>query len=121
MGNQQSLFKLFDELQRKCKVPQDIGEPLDVCLHEGLLYSISNRRLFVLLMYQAVHREIPVKAQCILRSKEWANGKFGRALTSMNEGLGVDSHPGSLQEALHHSRPIFDSARAANELLEELL
>ena len=66
--NQLSLFKFFDELQREAIKPEEL-EPLDVCVHHGCAFSISNRRLFVLRMYQAVHRDRIVHATCVLRQK----------------------------------------------------
>eukprot|EP00927_Polykrikos_kofoidii_P047846 TRINITY_DN42129_c0_g1_i1.p1 TRINITY_DN42129_c0_g1~~TRINITY_DN42129_c0_g1_i1.p1 ORF type:complete len:493 (-),score=26.26 TRINITY_DN42129_c0_g1_i1:47-1462(-) len=120
--NQLSIFKTFDEFQRGVKTPQQLEEPLDVCVHEGKLFSLSNRRLFTLLMYQAVNRDREVLAPCIMRSKTWSQGKFNEAFTTQNDGLGIRAHSwGRVQEALHCSRPLFDSGRSTLQVLEELL
>eukprot|EP00928_Gymnodinium_smaydae_P074630 TRINITY_DN57660_c0_g1_i1.p1 TRINITY_DN57660_c0_g1~~TRINITY_DN57660_c0_g1_i1.p1 ORF type:complete len:642 (-),score=77.46 TRINITY_DN57660_c0_g1_i1:117-2042(-) len=120
--NQHSMFKTFDELQREVLAPDELAEPLDICLHEGKLYSMSNRRLFVLLMYQAVHRNRVVSAPCILRRTSWNSGKFWKALTTDNDGLAIDAYKTvGLQQALHLRRPLFDSGSSAMSLLVELL
>lgn len=124
--NQTSVFKTFCELQQSsvagCPLSV-IREPLDVCIDNGLIYSLSNRRLFVLLMHQAVHRDFDVRAPCIVRSREWNHWKLQRALTTENDGLGVlvHQHGADIKEALHHGRPIFDSGKTAHAILSELL
>ena len=74
--NQQSIFKTSDELQRGTITACELEEPLDVCVHDGNLYGMSNRRLFVLLMYQAVRHDWPVSAPYILRTKDWRSNAF---------------------------------------------
>jgi hypothetical protein len=121
--NQSSIYKTFDDLQRNKMAPSDLDEPLDVCYDDGKLWSISNRRLMVLLMYQSLHRDRVVEAKCHIRDISWANYKFRKALTTKNKGLGIDPHsePGTLNNALHSKRPLFDAGTTANTLLTELL
>ena len=119
--NQLSLFKFFDELQREAIKPEEL-EPLDVCVHHGCAFNISNRRLFVLQMYQAVHRDRVVHATCVLRQKSWNNYEVNKALATKNTRKPIDAHTaGGLQESLHRKRPIFDSGKTAPMLLEEFL
>ena len=44
MGLVRSMFKTFDQLQREVLTTSGLEEPLDVCLHNGKLYCMSNRR-----------------------------------------------------------------------------
>ena len=60
----ESIFKLVDQLQRGDIRASDINEPLDVAQHDGMFCSISNRRLTALMMYQALHRDVEVKLWC---------------------------------------------------------
>ena len=91
-------------------------------MHDGNLYSMSNRRLFVLLMHQAVHRDWAVSAPCILRTKACRSNKFKKAVTTRSAGLGIDAQETrGLKEALHNKRPIFDTGWSAMSLLSGLL
>ena len=56
-----SIYKLFDQLQRGEKTADDIAEPLDIVDFRGaderrVFYSLSNRRIMALSMYQSLHR-----------------------------------------------------------------
>ena len=64
---QTSMYKPFDELQRGVLLPDELEESLDVGVHNGCLHSVSNRRLFVLLLYQVVHRDRVIEAPCCCR------------------------------------------------------
>ena len=46
--NEESVLKLFDQLQRGTEDPGDINECLDVAPHHGKLYSLSTKRLAAL-------------------------------------------------------------------------
>ena len=94
-----SIFKLVDQLQRGLKTPGDTNEPLDVAQHKENFCSISNRRLTALMMYQALPRDFAVKAWCTIRSSD--TQKFEEANSTENEGLGIDD-----REA-HFGAPLF--------------
>ena len=87
----QATCKTFDGNQRGVTQPDDLREPLDVSLHGGNYYSMSNRRLLVLLMYQAIRRDRAIEAPCVLRDQKWNGGKFKKADTTRNNGLGIDA------------------------------
>ena len=60
--------------------PSDLPA-LDVCVDaHGRWWSMSNRRLLVLRMYQAVHMDRVVYARCKLRSN--THGKMGNLLAA---------------------------------------
>lgn len=90
--NQMSIFKTFDKLQRGITRPQDLEEPLEVCMHGGTLYTLSNKALFALLMYQAVNRHLVVQASCILRPPVCTSGKHEETQNTKHYGLGITSH-----------------------------
>uniref|UniRef100_A0A0G4HGM9 Uncharacterized protein n=1 Tax=Chromera velia CCMP2878 TaxID=1169474 RepID=A0A0G4HGM9_9ALVE len=121
--NQESMYKTFDQLQRGTLLPDDLDEPLDVCYEDGILWSISNRRLFVLLMHQSVHRDKTVYAPCVLRTRTWKSSKFLQAKTTRNRGLGISPKEGGLnvQQPQHRSAPIFDRGTSAFRTLKALL
>merc|ERR1712202_33447 len=103
------MYKTFDDLQRGKLAPAGLEEPLDVCLYEGELYSMSNRRLVVLLMYQALHLDRSIMAPCVLRDTVWKNNKFQRALTTRNNGLGIDAPKSKKGGARHKKSLLFDT------------
>ena len=95
---------------------------LDVCIVDGKVWSLSNRRLMVLLMYQAVHRDECIKARCVVRSRTWKNNRFRRSKTTITDGLSIGSNPrADDKEALHSNRPISSPAVTALRVVEELL
>merc|ERR1740121_1125150 len=58
----------------------------------------------------------------MLRSKSWENGKFWKAYTSMNAGLGIGpQRSASIQEAQKSKLPRADSGKHAMQLLDEIL
>ena len=124
-ANKGSMYKLLDQLQRS-ELTAETLEPMDVVYHEGNLWSMSNRRLAVLLQYQALHRDRVVSARCVRRSTDWKNGKFYQSKTTNNGGLGIDAHAslGSVSgDSLHttHNLPLFDPGLSAWKLLNEVL
>ena len=89
-----SVYETLEQLEQGELEPSDLPA-LDVCVHGGKWWSMSNRRLRVLRMYQSVHMDKVVYATCKLRSTEirsaqWQEKKFARSFTTLNEGLGVD-------------------------------
>jgi len=118
--NQKSIYKLFDDLQRGVKEPKDVDEPLDIVVRDGKVWSLSNRRLMTLRMYQSLHLDQAVYAPCIARGEDWKGGKFFAAKTTKNDGLGIDAGSAS-SASLHGLRPLFNPGRASWELLRELL
>ncbi len=81
LQNKKSIYEVFDSLQRgKMRIESDPLFVFDVVWKNGVYYSINNRRLFVALMYQGVHRNVCIKVQCRIRSEGFDYGKFGRAL-----------------------------------------
>ena len=104
--NGDSVFKLLDDLHRGHRQLQDL-EPLDACYYEGKLWSMSNRRLVVLLWYQSMHRDKTILAPCHLRHPNWKNRKLSNAMTTNNEGLGIEGGRGR-QTSLHRGRALFN-------------
>merc|ERR1712086_410600 len=80
----ESIFKLVDQLQRSVKSVGDINEPLDVAQHDGKFCSLSNRRLTALMMFQSLHRDITVKAWCRICSDD--TQKFEEANSTSTDG-----------------------------------
>ena len=124
-ANKGSMYKLLDQLQR-CEVTAEELEPMDVVWDGGNLWSMSNRRLAVLLQYQALHRDRAVSARCVRRSPDWKSGKFFKSKTTNNGGLGIDAHTslGSVSgESLHttHNLPLFDPGLSAWKLLIDVM
>ena len=59
-----------------------------------------------------------------MRSLEWKNRKFDSAMTTENDGLGVDPHDPQdflSNQSKHKKMPLFDRATCAYELVQELL
>lgn len=104
----ESIFKLVDQLQRGEKSPVETREPLDVAQHQGCFCSLSNRRLTALMMYQGLHRDRVVKAWCRICSND--TEKFEEANSTKNEGLGIETRDGDSQ---HFGAPLFQRGEAA--------
>ena len=103
--DEESTFKLVGQLQRGEKAPSGIHEPLDVAPHQGMYCSLSNRRLTALMMYQALHRDVCVKAWCRICNDD--TEKFEEASITRNTGLGVDTRDG---DSTHFGAPLFQRA-----------
>ena len=101
--NGKSMYMTLDQLERGIISPRDLP-PLDICLHEGKYYSISNRRLKVLKWYDK-----NVMAPCIVRTKKWRNNKFKKALTSKcgGEGIRPKQSKGFKNHATHNGTELF--------------
>jgi hypothetical protein len=72
-----------------------------------------------------LHLDRVIEAPCRvldLADSKHAN-KFRKAKTTINNGLGIDptAAPRRINEALHRKVPVFNNARAAFKLIEELL
>lgn len=130
--NQCSIYKTLDDMQRGRLSPENLNEPLDVCLVAGRLYSLSNRRLLTCRMFQSLHLDRAVQVPCVMRSEVWNGGKFRRAFTTKNEGLGVEAcerargkkatlDSEQRQHSLHGGRSVFRPAEAAMQVLSDLL
>lgn len=76
-------------------------KPLDVVQHQGKFCSQSNRRLTALMMYQALHRDVVVKAGCRMCSSD--TEMFEEANDTTNDGLGVHTRDG---ESRHWGAPL---------------
>merc|ERR1712137_361048 len=100
-----SIYKLVDQLQRGIKVPSDINEQLVVVQHNGHFRSLSNRRLTALLMYQSLHRDMTVKAWCKIDSHDtqW----FDKANNTTSDGLDIWVCEGENNESKHFGAPLF--------------
>lgn len=96
------MFKLVDQLQHGIKQPVDISEPLQVALFDGKMYSLSNRRLAALMMYQALHRDVMVKASCIICNFD--TEKFEQRYSTQNQGLGIGTNKADSE---HFGHPLF--------------
>ena len=103
-----SMYMTLDQLERRIISPRDLP-PLDICLHEGEYYSISNRRLTVLKWYAATQEDKNVMAPCIVRTKKWRNNKFKKALTSKcgGEGIRPKQSKGFKNHATHNGTELF--------------
>jgi hypothetical protein len=88
-GSGASIYETLEQLQLGKLHPFDLP-PLDVCEHNGKWWSMSNRRLYVLLLYQAVRPDRVVYVMCTFRWKDWKKGKFLKKLsTTAAMGLGL--------------------------------
>ena len=103
-----SLYMTLDHLERRKISPRNLP-PLDICLHEGKYYSISNRRLKVLIWYASTQEDKNVMAPCIVRTKKWRNNKFQKALTSKcgGEGIRPKQSKGFKNHATHNGTELF--------------
>jgi len=109
----QSVYETVDQLWQGALRPEDI-EPLVVVLHSGKLWSLSNRRLAALKMYQAWVGHKLIWIRCIVRDPH--HPKFDSAMpthipipmqipsvtTADNDGKGIlpnttDGHPSRAQ------------------------
>ena len=113
--DEESIFKLVDKLQRGERAPGGIHEPLDVAPHQGMYCSLSNRRLTALMMYQALHRDVCVKAWCRICNDD--TEKFEEANSTRNRGLGVDTRDG---DSTHVGAPLFLRAEYVLHELNDL-
>ena len=76
---------------------------------DGKLWSLNNRRLAVLKMYQGLSQDQTVWATCILRPP--SHQKFAHAKTTQNDGLSVklrDGQDGHVQTAYHLEASAFN-------------
>ena len=101
-----SILKLVDQLQRGVKVAGDINEPLDVAQHNERFYSLSNRRLTALMMFQSLNRDITVKAWCKVCSSD--TQKFEEANSTSTDGLTIKVRGGESQHTTYkeHVQPL---------------
>mmetsp|Transcript_105727 Transcript_105727/g.299054 ORF Transcript_105727/g.299054 Transcript_105727/m.299054 type:complete len:94 (-) Transcript_105727:224-505(-) len=80
----ESISKPADLFQRGQKHPADIHRPLLVARRGGRLWSLSNRRLASLMIFQALHRDRCMKAWCTIVSDD--TERFDLACTTTSEG-----------------------------------
>ena len=122
-GNEvdESIYKMVNRLIRGTMTPKDIAEPLEIVDFRGAdgrreIYSLSNRRLTALRMYQALCEDHLVEAFCVVRSRdnEKFNEKFVRSCTTTNGGLGIHPRDGI---SLNFGAPLFERG---NVVLHEL-
>lgn len=111
-----SVFKLVDQLQRGEKRAVDIDKPLDIVQYHGHFYSLSNRRLTALMMFQNLHRDRAVKAWCRICSSD--TEEFETKHQTSNDGLGIDVRPG---ESQHFGAPLFQRGEYAMHELDQLV
>ena len=104
-----SVFKLVDQLLRGTRAPSDIRKRLDVAHYSGQLRSLSNRRLSALMMYQALHRDRTVRVWCRICNSD--TERFERANDTTTEGWA------SRPETQHFGAPLF---RRGEYVLHEL-
>jgi len=89
--------------------PEDLDEPLDVCVFDGQLWSLSNRRLAALMMFQSLVPQKVVRAQGRLCSAfSW---RFYGAWQTTTAGLAVAPFRG---ESLHLGAPLFGAGAAGS-------
>lgn len=126
-GNEKSLYLLFHEFQKGLREPDDLDEPLEVIdTGDGKFWSLSNRRLVSLLMYQALHEDKDIHTRINLRHIRTLRGKelqkFKGSKTTKNDGFGIDWGNRSREkvEPTHRNMPIFDSNKCAHLKLTEL-
>jgi hypothetical protein len=111
----ESIFKLVDQMERGIKAAGDINEPLDVAQHDGKLCSLSNRRLTALMMFQSLHRDIVVKAWCKICSDD--TQKFEEANSTSSDGLAIEVREG---ESQHFGAPLFQRGEYAMHELQRV-
>ncbi|CAK0839668.1 unnamed protein product, partial [Prorocentrum cordatum] len=108
-----SVYELLHQLLTGEVKPQNIT-PLTVVLDGDRLYSISNRRLTALKMFQAVHAHEVVRVNCSLYDAQDTEirAKYREAKTTtkhFGDGVGVRLY--RAQEAYHMGAPLFRSER----------
>jgi len=111
----ESILKLFDQLQRGNKQASQINAPLDVAQYSGKLCSLSNRRLTALMMYQGLHRDACVKAWCKIVS--CGTEKFDDANSTQTDGLSIRVRNG---ESQHFGAPLFQRGEYALSQLADV-
>ena len=89
LGDRISIYQTLDELWRGRVKPEDMP-PLEVVLCDGKLWSINNRRLADLKMFQAVSQHETVWVSCVLRPPN--HPKFRSSKTTKTDGLSVGLH-----------------------------
>ena len=80
-----SVYETTNQLWRGEITTRDIT-PLEAVYYDGKLWSLSNRRLAALKMYQALSHDV-IWVRCVLRNEQCQ--KFDRASTTLNDGLGI--------------------------------
>eukprot|EP00747_Dinoflagellata_sp_TGD_P169990 gnl/TRDRNA2_/TRDRNA2_200374_c0_seq1.p1 gnl/TRDRNA2_/TRDRNA2_200374_c0~~gnl/TRDRNA2_/TRDRNA2_200374_c0_seq1.p1 ORF type:complete len:770 (+),score=171.24 gnl/TRDRNA2_/TRDRNA2_200374_c0_seq1:50-2311(+) len=111
-----SIFKLVDQLQRGEKAPTDINRQLDVVQYDGSFCCLSNRRLTALMMHQSLHRDRTVKAWCRVCSSD--SEKFREMHSTTNDGLGIETREGQSQ---HFGAPLFKRGEYVLHELDRLV
>ena len=115
-----SIYKLVDQLLRGTTTPNDIEEPLEIVDFRGAdgrreIYSLSNRRLTALHMYQALRGNEMVEAFCVVRSQD--SEKFNRSWTTTTGGLTIQPRDGI---SLNFGAPLFQRGDAVLHELQNL-
>ena len=115
-----SIYKLVDQLLRGTTTPTDIEEPLEIVDFRGAdgrreIYSLSNRRLTALQMYQALRGNEMVEAFCVVRSQD--SEKFNRSCTTTTGGLTIQPRDGI---SLNFGAPLFERGNVALHELQNL-
>ena len=88
-GEPDSVHELVQQLHSGTRKPNDTDEPLDVVELNGEFWSLDNRKLAALVMYQSLHRDTLVKASCRICSGSSSSGASGS--TDPVQGRGMDS------------------------------
>eukprot|EP00928_Gymnodinium_smaydae_P088533 TRINITY_DN72606_c0_g1_i1.p1 TRINITY_DN72606_c0_g1~~TRINITY_DN72606_c0_g1_i1.p1 ORF type:complete len:885 (+),score=81.81 TRINITY_DN72606_c0_g1_i1:71-2725(+) len=91
-------------------------EPLEVVIDEGKVWSLSNRRLTVLKMFQAVRQDTTVFAKCVVRP---IDDEYRRKKDTQSDGLSI--YPRLRHaEGKHLGAPLFNQAEQGRKSLMRL-
>jgi hypothetical protein len=103
-SDERSLYQTLDQLLRDARATVNLFR-LELVVHDGSLYSLDNRRLTVLKMYQAC-TGAEVFVNCVITD---ASRDFWRKLKTRNKGqaIGLDRRFPDAQEAYHQKRLLF--------------
>lgn len=97
LADTEAVFPLVDHLQRGGET-MGLHQPLDIVVYDNRLWCLSGRRFVALLLFQQLHRDQRVTADCIVRSiskevkkqLDWQTGKIDGVVHSVGrQGLGV--------------------------------
>eukprot|EP00931_Biecheleriopsis_adriatica_P056233 TRINITY_DN33314_c0_g1_i1.p1 TRINITY_DN33314_c0_g1~~TRINITY_DN33314_c0_g1_i1.p1 ORF type:complete len:2803 (+),score=449.95 TRINITY_DN33314_c0_g1_i1:36-8444(+) len=106
-----SIYEFLHELLSGRESIAALG-PLEVVLDGGSLYCLSNRRLSVLICFQAMQRHKVVRAECCVYApgdSQVSDRYKGKDTSShLGDGLGIQLH--GQQEAWHLGKPLFRCA-----------
>ena len=114
-----SIYQTLDELFRGITQPHDIT-PLEVVIDNHKLFSLSNRRLMALKMYQGIRGDEVIWVRCVLLDSNHA--KYDRSKSTLNDGCSIkpNLYHGARNVPEHFGVPMFRPTLVAEQKIQML-